>query len=97
MKIYVQFPNMTHGCVSSTELDDLINDGHIIAFRRDEGWVNVATGPLRVKDKSQEYSGPERRTSTVAKNCLTCLDFTSEGCTSTGYCPLKVSNQTKAE
>jgi hypothetical protein len=45
--------------VNVRDLQQLINDGKVIAFRRTTGWVKVGGEPIR--GGGGEYGGPERR------------------------------------
>ena len=95
MKVYVQFSNRSFGCASSTELEDMINGGYIVSFKRSDGWVDVTNGPIRNKYNQREYFGPERRMPSVSKSCLTCFDFVDSRCIAASYCRRQISLQAK--
>ncbi len=95
MEIYVRYQDNSYGCVSNLDLDDMINDGSIVAFRRSDGWVEISSGPLRGRGEHKEYTGPERRGTRKSKSCLTCPDFVDTTCVTTNDCPLRSSSQTK--
>jgi hypothetical protein len=46
--------------VNIRDLQRLINDGKITAFRRSSGWVTVGSEPIRGCG-GDDYPGPERR------------------------------------
>ncbi len=48
---------------NSDELDALIENDAIYAFRRKSGWVTIGKDPIRRLGIRQDYKGPERRTS----------------------------------
>jgi len=59
MLVPVIFTDDSIELVSSHELDELINSGDIISFRRTSGWVRIGIDPIR-KGKN-DYQGPEQR------------------------------------
>ncbi|ORJ63018.1 GSU3473 family protein [Geothermobacter hydrogeniphilus] len=59
MMIPVVYLDGRHDFVKPAILDQLLEKAAISRFRRAEGWVDVATGPLR--GRRRVYSFPERR------------------------------------
>lgn len=47
------------GIVSSADLDNLIENHEILAFRRSDGWVRIGQEPIRTCQ--QPFDGTERR------------------------------------
>ncbi len=66
--IPVLFNNNHTSVVSSLELDRLLEDGSLRAFRRMSGWVIVGQDPVRGKGGSS-YGGQERR-SQLKRQCV---------------------------
>ena len=95
MKIHVQFSNKTYGIVSDSDLQEMLDNGSIIAFRRADGWVDIDAGPLRGKENHDDYAGPERRLDATSKSCLTCTEFVNSACKATYDCPIRSSLQGK--
>ena len=60
MLIKVIYPDGTLGVERFTALTDLIKLGKIVAFQYSRGWVET-----RRKQKYEDYSGPERRNSSL--------------------------------
>jgi len=94
MAIYVQYQDKSYGCIPDEDLEGMISDGSIIAFRRSDGWVEISRGPLRGQGGYDEYTGPDRR-SRKSKSCLTCPDYVDSACVTTSDCPIRSSSQTK--
>ncbi len=86
MAIMVQFTNKTFGYVRNDDLDDLINAGGIVSFRRSTGWVEIGRDPVRAKRVGDIYPGPERRGGALKMNCLNCAEFVD------AFCRLRVCN-----
>jgi hypothetical protein len=57
--IKVIFIDNTAGVVKSSSLEQFIDAGKIVAFRRSEGWAKVGRDPMR--GNGGRYEGPERR------------------------------------
>lgn len=93
MAIMVQYRNNSYGHVQNRELDDLISDGLVVAFRRAEGWVEIGKDIIR-GSVTAGYSGAERRGAVTGMNCLTCPDFVNSLCQSSS-CPYRRSSQGK--
>lgn len=47
------------GIVSTSDLDGLIKNNEILAFRRSDGWARIGLEPIRVSQRP--FAGPERR------------------------------------
>jgi len=47
------------GIISSSDLDDLIENNEILAFMRSDGWVKIGQDPIR--KRQQPYNGLGRR------------------------------------
>ncbi len=94
MAIMVQFENKTFGYVRNDDLDELIETGGIISFRRSSGWVEIGKDPVRTK-RVAEYTGPERRCGAVKMHCLKCDDFVDALCRAS-TCHSRVSLQGKS-
>ena len=58
MQIKVLYLDNTAGLVKDACLEELIRLGKIVAFKGEEGWVEV-----RRKRNAEDYNGPERRKS----------------------------------
>jgi len=58
MQIKVLYTDNTAGLVKAACLEELIRLGKIVAFKGEEGWVEV-----RRKRNAEGYDGPERRKS----------------------------------
>ena len=62
MAILAHFKDNTYRYVANHELNDLINAGSIVGFRRSDGWVEIGRDPVRKKETPGEVSdGPEKR------------------------------------
>jgi hypothetical protein len=61
MLIGVIYKNNKRGMIDEYQLDDLIREGKINAFRRSSGWVKIGHDPIREKWKPSKYNGQERR------------------------------------
>lgn len=94
MAIMVQYTDNTYGHVQNSILDELINVGRIVAFRRTDGWIEIGSGRLRANNTSMEYEGLERRSVMAKMNCLTCPDFINSLCR-LDACPFQHSMQGK--
>jgi hypothetical protein len=94
MAIMVQFSNKTFGYIRNDDLDELIDAGGIISFRRSSGWVDIVRDPLRTKGATDGYDGPERRGG-ASMNCLKCADFVDSLCRAR-VCHSRVSWQGKS-
>ncbi len=94
MAIMVQFENKTFGYVRNDDLDELIENGGIISFRRSSGWVVIGKDPVRTK-RVTEYAGPERRGGQAKMHCLKCDDFVDALCRAR-TCRSRVSMQGKS-
>ena len=94
MAIMVQYKDNTFGHVQNSILDELINVGRIVAFRRTDGWVEIGGGRLRANNASIEYEETERRSAMAKRNGLTCPDFVNSLCR-LDTCPFRVSLQGK--
>lgn len=95
MAIMVQFENKTFGYVRNDDLDELIDSGGIISFRRASGWVEIGKDPLRARRAPLAYVGPERRGESVKMHCLRCDDFVDAQCRAK-LCHSRVSLQGKS-
>lgn len=95
MAIMVQFENKTFGYVRNDDLDELIETGGIISFRRSSGWVEIGKDPVRAKRVTKDYAGPERRGEAVKMHCLKCSDFVDALCRAS-TCHSRVSLQGKS-
>ncbi len=62
MMIPVVYQDGRHDMVKAPLLDQLIEEKKIVRFRRADGWVDIATDPIRRRGR-QMYSIPERRAS----------------------------------
>ena len=80
MAIMVQYLDNSYGHVQNSILDELINVGRIVAFRRTDGWVEVFSGRVRSGHATKDYEGTERRSVMAIRNCLTCSDFVNSVC-----------------
>jgi len=65
MQIEVIYRDYQVELVDDEQLDDLIDSGNIIAFRRSNGLVLIGMDPVR--KGTVAYRGPERRCATVAQ------------------------------
>ena len=63
MAILVHFKGNHFGYVENSELDTLIENHAIYAFKRASGWVQSGKDPIRGTGVQQPYKGPERRAS----------------------------------
>jgi hypothetical protein len=61
MMIGVIYKNNKRGMIDEYQLDDLIREGKINAFRRSSGWVKIGHDPIRERWKPSKYNGQERR------------------------------------
>ena len=61
MEIVVKNGKGAFGVVKAEDLDELIAYGEIIAFKRTDEWIDISIGPLRGKDSTDLFTGPERR------------------------------------
>lgn len=60
MKILVKYCDLRSGLVRSDELQEMIQLGKILSFRRNEDeWVRIGVDPIR--GMGGKYRGPERR------------------------------------
>jgi len=59
----VHFKRDNFGYVENGELDALIENQAIYAFKRASGWVQIGKDPIRSTGVKQPYKGPERRAS----------------------------------
>lgn len=59
--IPVIYADKKTGFVLPVNLDKLIMKNLIVAFRRQEGWVFIEEGPIRISGGTDDYIGPERR------------------------------------
>ncbi len=91
MKMYVQYRDKSCGCIPDEDLEGMIKDGSIVAFRRSDDWVETSSDAIRGKGGQTEYTGPERRRMGKQLNCLTCPDLFGSTCVTTGYCPVRNS------
>ena len=64
MAILVHFKTSNFGYVENSELDTLIANNALYAFKRASGWVQLGKDLIRGTDVEQSYKGPERREST---------------------------------
>ncbi len=94
MAIMVQFSNKTFDYVENRVLDDLLERGAIIAFRRESGWVKIGVDPIRKSRFSLLFDGQDRRASAKKQSCLTCADFVNSLCQSFS-CSSRISLQGK--
>jgi hypothetical protein len=90
MAIMVQYTDNSYGHVQNSVLDELINVGRIVAFRRTDGWVEIFSGRLRSSDASKDYEGTERRSVMTIRNCLICSDFVNSVC-EIDTCPFRIA------
>jgi hypothetical protein len=63
MQIEVIYRDYQVELVEDAQLDDLIDSGNIIAFRRSNGLVLIGMDPVR--KASAAYRGPERRSTPI--------------------------------
>lgn len=80
MKIIVQYRDNTFRHVQNHLLDDLIDSGEIVAFRRSSGWVELGKDQLRSKRPQANYDGLERRMQPEQTSCLTCPELEESIC-----------------
>ena len=60
MRILVKFTDLRSSVVRAEELQELIQSGKVLAFRRnDDEWVKIGVDPVR--GAGGNYKGPERR------------------------------------
>ncbi|RII24957.1 MAG: hypothetical protein CXR31_15625 [Geobacter sp.] len=60
MRILVKFTDLRSSVVRADELQELIQSGKVLAFRRsDDEWVKIGVDPIR--GTGGRYKGPERR------------------------------------
>lgn len=59
--ILVRYQDCALAYVSRSELKELLDTKEIIGFKRSDGWVNAALGPLRGQSIQNEYNHRERR------------------------------------
>jgi hypothetical protein len=90
----VQYKDNTYDSVPNHILDELIEAGRIVAFRRADGWAEIGKDPIRGRGEPNDYAGPERRAAAANRNCLTCADFIDSLCRREG-CPTRISLQGK--
>jgi hypothetical protein len=95
MAIMVQFQNKTFGYIRNDDLDELIEAGGIISFRRSSGWVQLGKDPVRARTVAVDYDGQERRGGALKMHCLKCEDFVDSLCRAK-TCHSRVSLQGKA-
>ncbi len=95
MAIMVQFENKTFGYIRNDDLEELIDSGGIISFRRSSGWVEIGKDPVRTKKASDDFTGPERRGGSLKMHCLNCADFIDALCRARA-CHSRVSLQGKS-
>jgi len=60
-KIAVRYADASLGVVSQVMLDDLIKSGGITAFERSNGWVDIASDPIRMESSQWQFKGLQRR------------------------------------
>lgn len=94
MAIMVQYNNRSFGYVAYRELDEMIDKGVIIAFRRESGWAEIGRDPIRQASVPQAFEGPDRRAATGKRSCLTCVHFVDSACRSVD-CTARTSSQAK--
>jgi len=64
MRILVKYNDLRSGVVRADELQELIQSGKLLAFRRDDDeWVRIGVDPIR--GIGGGYRGPERRGSVL--------------------------------
>ncbi|MBI1921309.1 MAG: hypothetical protein HYS23_09555 [Geobacter sp.] len=80
MRIIVQYRDNTFKHVQNQLLDDLIDAGEIMAFRRSSGWVEIGRDQLRSKRAQPNYAGLERRALPEQASCLTCPELEDSVC-----------------
>lgn len=62
MKIIVKYVEGEKGVVRADELQELIQEKRIVAFRRsDDDWVKLGVDTIRGEGSRKKYKGPERR------------------------------------
>lgn len=83
-RIPVIFTDHRYKRVSGVELDQLLVDGSVKAFRRSSGWAIIGQDSLR--GDGGIYSGPDRRRefkrlcALGSRSCLTCNNFVEGKC-----------------
>jgi len=83
MAILVHFKDNHYRYVANGDLNELIDTGSIMGFRRSDGWVEIGRDPVRKKGKpGGRGSIPEKRGGIQLKSCLTCHDFVDSTCRS---------------
>lgn len=61
MLIHVMYPGNSYDYVREFILNNLIDAGKIVKFRRSEGWVSIDEGHVRSKALLHSYRGTEKR------------------------------------
>jgi hypothetical protein len=61
IRIQVRYADASLGLVTRSQLDELIATGHIAAFERSSGWVDIGRGPIRRKSSRWQFKGLQRR------------------------------------
>lgn len=95
MAIMVHYTDDSYGYVKNNDLERLIDDGGIVAFRRSSGWAEIGKDPLRQMGKDSGYNGSERRVDAASRSCLVCGDFVDSICR-TNSCSTRKSLQGKS-
>jgi hypothetical protein len=60
-KIVVRYADSSLGVVSQVSLDEMIESGRITAFKRSNGWVDIANDPIRKESSQWQFKGLQRR------------------------------------
>ena len=60
-KIFVRYADNSLGVVPRVMLDEFIESGRIIAFKRSSGWVDITKDPIRSKLSQWKFKGLQRR------------------------------------
>lgn len=61
MKVSVLFPHGSRSTVSAEDLDELIRNNVVVAFRRSEGWVFTCCDEIRDPGRAQDSSWKDRK------------------------------------
>ena len=61
MLIRVMYPGNTFDYVREFILNNLIDAGKIVKFRRSGGWVSIVEDQVRSESLQHSYRGPEKR------------------------------------
>ena len=61
MLIRVMYSGNTYDYVREFMLNNLIEAGKIVKFRRSGGWVSIVEGPVRSESLQHSYRGTEER------------------------------------